>query len=71
MIGFDGRNIHAPIAKVWIKVGEYEIPAEVAVVSNAPEMVYLGVDLGITKYLFEFMRDRQWKRCMTGRLFWP
>ena len=39
-----GKTIHAPIAKVWIKVGEYGIPAEVAVVSNAPEMVYLGVD---------------------------
>ena len=44
LTGFNGRKMHAPIAKVWIKVGEYGIPAEVAVVSNAPEMVYLGVD---------------------------
>ena len=43
-IGFDGGKMHAPIAKVWIKVGEYGIPAEVAVISNAPEMVCLGVD---------------------------
>ena len=50
--GFDGRKMHAPIAKVWIKVGEYGIPAEVAVVNNVLEMVYLGVDLGITKYFF-------------------
>ena len=39
LTGFDGRKVHAPIAKVWIKVGEYGISAEVvAVVSNAPEM---------------------------------
>ena len=29
-----------------------------AVVSNAPEIVYLGVDLGITKYLYE-LYERQ------------
>ena len=39
LIGFDGWKMQAPIAKVWIKMGEYAIPAEVAVVSNAPEMV--------------------------------
>ena len=49
LTGFDGRKMHAPIAKVWIKMWEYGIPAEVAVVSNAPEMVCLGVDIGITK----------------------
>ena len=48
----------APIAKVWIKVGEYGISAEVAVISNATEMVYLGVDLGITKYFLE-LHERQ------------
>ena len=58
LIGFDGRKIHAPITKVWVKVGEYGIPAEVAVVSNAPDMVYVGVDLGITKYLLE-LHERQ------------
>ena len=38
--------------------GEYGIPAEVAVVSNVPEMVYLGRDLGIPKYLLE-LHERQ------------
>ena len=58
LTGFDGRKMHAPIAKVWIKVGEYGISAEVAVISNAPEIVYLDVDLGITKYLLE-LHERQ------------
>ena len=39
-------------------MGEYGISAEVAVISNAPEMMYLGVDLGITKYLLE-LHERQ------------
>ena len=56
----------APIAKVWIKVGEYGISAEVAVISNVPEMVYLGVDLGITKYLLE-LHERQAVEKMYGR----
>ena len=58
LTGFDGRKMHAPIAKVWIKEGKYGIPTEVAVVSNAPEMVYLGVDFRITKYLLE-LHERQ------------
>ena len=66
LIGFDGGKMHAPIAKVWIKVGEYGISAEVAVISNAPEMVYLGVDLGITKYLLE-LHERQAVEKMYGR----
>ena len=41
LIGFDGRKMHATIAKVWIMVEEYGISAEVAVISNAPEMMYL------------------------------
>ena len=43
--------MHAPIAKVWIKVGEYGIPGDVAVVSNAPEMVYLGQSLAALQTL--------------------
>ena len=66
LICFDGGKMHAPIAKVWIKVGEYGISAEVAVISNAPEMVYLGVDLGITKYLLE-LHERQAVEMMYGR----
>ncbi len=53
LTGFDGRKMHATIAKVWIKVWGYGIPAEVAFISKAPEMVYLGVDIEITKYLLE------------------
>ena len=53
LIGFDGGKMHAPIAKVWIKVGQYGIPAEVAVVSNASEMVYpLSTSM-------DCMKDRQ------------
>ena len=59
-------KMHAHIAKVWIKVGKYGIPAEVAVVSNAPEIVYLGVDSGITKYPLE-LHERQAVEKMYGR----
>ena len=47
-------------------MGEYRIPAEVAVLSNAPEMVYLGVHLGITKYLLE-LHERHAVEKMYGR----
>ena len=66
LIGFDGGKMHAPIAKVRIKVAEYGISTEVAVISNAPEMVYLGLDLGITKYLLE-LHERQAVEKMYGR----
>ena len=47
-----------------------------AVISNAPEMVYLGVDLGITKYHLELhegqavenMYDRQTISAITREL---
>ena len=58
--------MHAPIAKVWIKVGEYGISAEVVVISNAPEMMCLGIDLGITKYLLE-LHERQAEEKMYDR----
>ena len=71
LLGFDGRRLHAPIAKVWIKVVEYGIPGDVAVVSNAPEMVYLGVDLGITKYLLELHERQAVEKMYDRQTIWP
>ena len=60
--------MHAPIAKVWIKVGEYQGGG---CCSNAPEMVYLGVDLGITKYLLELHETKAVEKVYDRQIFRP
>jgi hypothetical protein len=44
--GVGGIAQQAPLAKVWVHVGDYSIPLVVAVLENAQDDVLIGRDIG-------------------------
>ena len=59
LLGFDGRAVTAPVAKVWFHIGDYCFRQEVAACKNPLEPALLGLDIPYFDYLVELEREQR------------